>query len=224
MKNKIDEINPITELKFVSELNEQQLIFISQKDTWSYNQFEIIENITLYTGDIELDATYSKGNFYKNKEFEIKEPKYKFDLYPQGNDVIKANANNLPIANEQISTIMFDPPFLVGYTKKEPTGIMGKRFHGFRNINEMWQCYEECLAEFYRILKPKGYLIFKCQDTVSGGKQWWSENHIIMEADKIGFSCIDITLLFAKHRMIGHNHQKQKHARKFHSYFVVFQK
>jgi DNA modification methylase len=109
-------------------------------------------------------------------------------------------------------------------SKDNPTGIIGKRFHGFRYVPDLWKWYDECLVEFHRILKPGGFLIFKCQDTVSSGKQWLSHVHIINEAEKLGLYTKDFFVLNAKNRIKGHNHQVQKHARKFHSYFIVFEK
>jgi len=187
-------------------------------------QSEIIKNIIeLHCPQgIGLDCTYSKGNFYKNTG--IDEPLEKFDLYPQTDDTLEANANDLPHLDSTVESIMFDPPFLAGYTKEKPSGIMGKRFHGFRYVKDLWGWYEECLIEFHRVLQSKGILIFKCQDTVSSGKQWWSHVHIINEAEKIGFYCKDLFVLVAENRIVGHNHANQQHARKFHSYFLVFVK
>lgn len=189
----------------------------------SYDQHEIIRNIIdLHTGQIELDPTYSKGNFYKKAG--IDEPLEKFDIFPQTDDTLKSNANDLPHFNESLGTIMFDPPFVVGHTKDKPSGIIGERFHGFRYIKDLWKWYDECLAEFHRILIPGGWLIFKCQDTVSSGKQYLSHVHIINEAEKLGFYTKDFFILNSKNRIIGHNHKRQQHARKFHSYFIVFKK
>ena len=58
---------------------------------------------------IELDPTYSKGNFYKGN---FPEPVHKFDLYPQVPGVLQANAEDIPLVSDSINTIMFDPPFL----------------------------------------------------------------------------------------------------------------
>lgn len=191
--------------------------------TISFEQEEIIKNIiSLHTGKIELDATYSKGNFYNKTG--IEKPSHKFDLFPQSKEVKKANANKIPLAASSISCIMFDPPFLAGNTNGKNTGKMITRFTGFRYVPDLWKWYTECLTEFHRILKPKGHLIFKCQDTVSSGKQWFSHNYIMNEAEKIGYYNKDIFILLAKSRLIGHNHSIQKHARKFHSYFLVLQK
>lgn len=190
----------------------------------SYDQHEIIRNIIKLhcPQGIELDPTYSKGNFYNKAG--IDEPLEKFDLFPQTDDTLQADANDLPHLDNSVSSIMFDPPFLAGHTKQKPTGIIGKRFHGFRYIPELWQWYSECLEEFYRILEPAGVLIVKCQDTISSGKQWFSHLHIMNEAERIGFYNKDLFILLAKNRIIGHNHGNQQHARKFHSYFIVMTK
>ena len=105
----------------------------------SFKQSEIIQNIlTLEKIErIEIDSTYSKGNFYKNTG--ILQPSKKFDLIPQTGDTVMANANKLPLENNSVTSIMFDPPFLVGYTKDKPTGKMGKRFNGFAYIKDLWK-------------------------------------------------------------------------------------
>ena len=184
------------------------------------NQTQIIKDIlALYCPDgIDLDPTYSKGNFYK----QIEKPRLKSDLFPQADDVVKCDAASLWLENDSIQTIMFDPPFVAGHTKENPTGIIGERFHGFRYVSDLWEWYDKCLLEFHRVLKKNGVLIFKCQDTVSSGKQHLSHVHIINKAEELGFYSKDLFILTAKNRIIGHNHQVQKHARKFHSYFLVF--
>lgn len=192
--------------------------------TIGFNQQQMINDILeLHSPDgIELDPTYSKGIFYKSGE--VKQPLLKYDLFPQTDDTVMASADNLPIVESSIKSIMFDPPFIVGHTKDKPTGIIGQRFHGFRYIKDLWGWYDLCLAEHFRILKKGGVLIFKCQDTVSSGKQHLSHVHIINKAESLGFYTKDLFVLLAKSRLIGHNHANQKHARKFHSYFIVFEK
>ena len=186
------------------------------------NQTNLIKDIlNLHCPNgIDLDPTYSKGNFYKN----IPQPKLKSDLFPKHPDVVGCDASSLWLEDSSINSIMFDPPFIAGHTKDKPTGIIGERFHGFRYIPDLWDWYDKCLVEFHRVLKKDGVLIFKCQDTISSGKQWLSHVHIINKAEEIGFYTKDLFILTAKSRIIGHNHQIQKHARKFHSYFLVFEK
>jgi len=168
----------------------------------------------------DIDPTYSSGKFYKG----LQQPRKKFDLYPQTSDTVMSSSDSLPLDSDSVSSICFDPPFLAWHTKEDPTGIIGKRFHGFRYMQDVWDYYDRSLREFHRIVKKKGFVAFKCQDTVSSGKQWWSHVHIMQEAEKIGFVTKDIFINVAKNRMIGHNHANQKHARKFHSYWIVLQK
>ena len=186
----------------------------------SYDQQEIIKSIiSLHCPEgIECDPTYSKGLFYKNWD---SPPRLKFDLFPKTDDTQKASAEALPLDAGSVGSLMFDPPFIVGHTKDRPTGIMGERFHGFRYIQDLWEWYSLCIKEHARVLKKKGVYIFKCQDTVSSGKQHLTHVHVVNEMQARGFYVKDLFVLLAKSRIVGHNHAKQKHARKFHSYFIV---
>ncbi len=189
----------------------------------SYSQEEILNWILqLYCPNgFDLDPTYSKGVFYKN----IQEPRLKFDLKPQIEGVQQANCTNLPIETRSLKSIVFDPPFVAAIPKKEATGIIIKRFGYYRNIQtELWNMYYKALEEFYRILKFDGILVFKCQDTIDNGKQYFSHVEIINVAIKLGFYPKDLFVLLAKSRLMSPNMRMQQHARKFHSYFLIFKK
>lgn len=190
--------------------------------TTSDNQEQIIKwIIEMYCPEgIELDPTYSIGNFYKN----IPQPKLKFDIKPQIEDVKQADSTNLPLEDNSIKSIMFDPPFVVGIgTEQAKKSIMCERFGTYSNIqNDLWGMYHKSLKEFYRILKQDGILIFKCQDIVSCGLQFLSHVEIINRALEIGFYPKDIFVLTANNRMNRWSGKKQQHARKFHCYFIVF--
>lgn len=195
----------------------------------SYDQGEIIRDIlNLHVPEhkIDCDPTYSKGIFYTNTSIET--PRYKFDILPYNDTVIYADCRNLPLDNCSLNCIMFDPPFLAttGKSLKEENGnIINKRFGVYSNEKELHQFYIDSMKEFYRILKDKGILIFKCQDKVSSGKQYMSHVFIMNEAVKLGFYPKDLFILLAKSRIVADWQLKnQKNARKFHSYFWVFQK
>lgn len=196
----------------------------------SYDQSEIIQNIlTLHSpdGKIDLDPTYSKGNFYNNTG--IDKPKYIFDINPQSDEVKYGDSRNLPLGNGSIDCEMFDPPFLATTGKSLndscDNNIIAKRFGVYPSEKELHQFYVDSMKEAYRILKQNGILIFKCQDKVSSGKQYMSHVFIMNEAVKIGFYPKDLFILLAKNRVVADWQVKnQKNARKFHSYFWVFQK
>lgn len=215
----------------MTELKQQPLFCMNDQSkrfvkTISYNQEQILQDIIqLYIPDgIELDPTYSIGNFY-NK---VAKPKFKYDINPQVPDVKQADCRHLPHEANSIQSINYDPPFVIGLPagskNTEGSNLIFNRFSGFNSLLELWQFYYDSLTEFYRILKPNGWLIFKCQDTVSSAKQCLSHVEIINQALSIGFYPVDLFILLARTRIIGPEQWEQEHARKFHSYFIVFQK
>jgi tRNA G10 N-methylase Trm11 len=193
----------------------------------SHSQEKIIKDIIrLYIPNgIDVDPTYSKGVFYKH---DIQPPTHKFDIKPQVEGVVQACATNLPLADASVSSIMFDPPFLAttGKSLKGESGnLINRRFGVFPSEPELHTFYQKALKEFYRICAPKGFLIFKCQDKVSGGKQYFSHCFIYEEARKLGWYPKDLFVLEAKSRIVADwQKRNQQHARKYHSYFWVFQK
>lgn len=196
----------------------------------SYDQSEIIKNILLLhvpNGYIDCDSTYSTGNFYKDTG--VTPPLYKFDILPQADGVEYGDSRCLPLADESISCLMFDPPFLAttgcSLAKDDSSNKINKRFGVYPSEKELHQFYIDSLTEAYRVLRDKGILIFKCQDKVSSGKQYMSHCFIYDEAVKVGFYPKDLFILLAKNRIVADWQLKnQKNARKFHSYFWVFQK
>lgn len=195
-----------------------------------YDQESLIKGIlSLHVpkGEIDLDPTYSLGNFYKNTG--IRRPKYCYDINPQVSGVQYGDSRDLPLKDCSVDCEMFDPPFLAttgkSLTQSDDGNVINKRFGVYPNEKELHQFYVDSLAEAYRVLKDKGILIFKCQDKVSSGKQYMSHVFIMNEAVKAGFYPKDLFILLAKSRLAPEWQVKnQKNARKFHSYFWVFQK
>lgn len=193
----------------------------------SYSQQEILKWIKkLYIQDkqFECDVCYSKGVFYKNEQ----PPKYCFDVKPQFDFVKQCDCRKLPFDNNSLNNIVYDPPFLAtsGKSLKADSGnIINKRFGVYATEKELFQFYEDSIKEFSRILKSKGILVIKCQDKVSSGKQIISHKIILDYCEKYNFTCEDIFILLAKSRIVANwQIENQKHARKFHSYFLVLRR
>lgn len=193
----------------------------------SYEQDEIIQNILfLYNRGktFDADVTFSKGVFYKK----IERPKFCSDISPLFDFVHRFDCRDLPFRDSEINSLMYDPPFLATTGKSlldnQKNNIINKRFSVFPSEKELFQFYIDSIKEFYRVLQNNGILVVKIQDKVSSGKQYLSHNFIINEAEKIGFYCEDLFVLIAKNRIIANWQRNQKHARKFHSYFLVFRK
>lgn len=195
----------------------------------SYSQDEIINNILslhVPSHKIDCDPTYSKGVFYKGN---VPKPSMKYDLYPQTVDTIQADCRHLPIENNSINCLMFDPPFLAtkgpSLNEEKDNNVINKRFGVYPTEIELHQFYIDSIKEFYRILSTNGILIFKCQDKISSGTQYMTHVFVMNEAVKLGFYPKDLFILLAKNRIVADWQAKnQKNARKYHSYFWVFEK
>ena len=196
--------------------------------TIGYNETEIQENILKLFSDLdyyELDPCYSTGVFYKKG---LKQPRLKFDINPQSEETQNADVRSLPLEDESVKTIMFDPPFIIGVPNgskdTEGSNKTFNRFSGFNTKNEQAKFYYDSLKELHRVLKQNGIIAFKCQDTVSSGKQYMVHFEIISMAQAIGFYVKDLFILCKKHRMNSGKWNVQRHARKHHCYYLVLQK
>jgi len=190
-----------------------------------YDQDEILRSISILHNagnPFECDPTYSKGVFYRN----FPEPRLKFDLVPQLPEVRQADCRALPLAGASVQSIMFDPPFVMsGDTHKEiKTGKIMDRFSCFQNYKELTALYYPAIFEMYRILKPGGLLVFKCQDSVSSGQQYMTHIDTTTWAQEAGFYAKDLFILINSNLLMGPFWKNQQHARKAHSYFLVFRK
>ncbi|MCK5023830.1 MAG: hypothetical protein KAS04_06650 [Candidatus Aenigmarchaeota archaeon] len=187
----------------------------------SYDQHEILQNIIdlhLDGNDIQWDATYGNGSFYKKG---INRPVHCSDISPKYDFVSKVDCRDTAFFDGLLGNIMFDPPFLMTTGKGS---IIKDRFGSYSSMEDLYHMYHDSVKEFNRVLKTKGILIIKMQNTVMSGKQWWSVNQIEGFCFHNGFAKIDEFVLLAKHRMGQHNLKKQRHARKYHCYFLVFKK
>lgn len=169
--------------------------------------------------DIECDPMYFKGNFWKNG---LNKPKYRFDINPQTECCQFGDATNLPLENESLNSIILDPPFLFGIHGKTKDYYSSKTHTIFKNFDELEICYKGIIKEAFRVLKNKGILIFKCQDYTDSGTTM-THNHVFTWATCNGFYAKDIAIL-VKPNKIYNSRTTQRHLRKIHTYFWIFEK
>jgi len=201
--------------------------FVPVRSVYSSNH-DVIKNIMeLYKIEqFDLDCTYSRGLFWKD----LTPPRIKTDLVPVTEDTIQADSEDLPFEDGEMKSIMYDPPFVISgkmyKENKEGSSVIAKRFEGYTTYEKLTKNYFESLKELYRITDKGGFVIMKCQDTVSGGKNHFTHAMVMQMALKIGFYPRDLFILLAKMRInsFGGKWNKQHHARKYHSYYWVFEK
>ena len=176
----------------------------------------------------ECDLTYGNGVFWKN----IGNPRLCFDICPTEKWITKGDSTDIKLPNESLNNIVFDPPFLTyiknGKDHKDGGVIMSNRFGGYYSYEDLTKHYVLSLRETQRVLKNHGKLIFKCQDIIHNHKMHCTHDMVIRICEVFGLRLIDLFVLVANHRMPMPQESmpnfKQRHARIYHSYFLVFEK
>jgi len=74
------------------------------------------------------------------------------------------------------------------------------------------------------VLKQGGIFIVKCQDEVSANTQRLTHVEIINKLEGMGFYTKDLFVVVRTNNPVISRLKKQVHARKNHSYFLVFSK
>lgn len=187
--------------------------------TISYNQDEILAWIMkLYNNGnpFECDLTASKCIFWKNLPI----PTFLYDKYPQL-DVVKDLEETDSLPDESFASIVYDLPFIV--SDKNTDNIIKDRFTYFTSVEEAYNVNIEMLNRAFRLLKSKGLLIIKTMDCYKANLQIWISDFVVQEAFKRGLIMKDKFILLSRLRLFAPTH-KQHVARKYHSYFFVFQK
>jgi len=195
----------------------------------SDDQTEIIASIMkLCSIDrFDIDLTYGNGEFWKS----LPHPLMKIDIDPQQDDVIRASSTSVPLPDEFVNSVMFDPPFMT-YVRagREGNGqmVMARRFGGYWKYSELAEHYQHTAKEAHRLLRKGGIFVVKCQDIVHNHKL--HSTHMFMNQWCEGmFRLRDLFVLTAKNRMPIPQQKDtalkiQRHARIHHSYFMVFEK
>jgi len=172
------------------------------------------------------DVTYGKGVFWR------KIPKGTYQLYATDLKT-GVDCRNLPYENNSIDCVVFDPPYMHtpggtahnGHQNYEEYYKNNKGYKSDKKYHEaVLDLYFSGAKEAYRVLKNKGILIIKCQDEVCANKQRLTHVEIIVELEKMGYLTEDLFVLVRNGKPGVSRIIKQRHARKNHSYFLVFRK
>lgn len=197
--------------------------------------FPLILSLYVPVGAEIADVTYGKGVFWKR----INQADYhlRFSDIKMGID-----CRNLPYDNQTMDCVVLDPPYMEGFYRRNNDHLAGNgTFSSFREAYSDGSIYEQkagapkyhdaVLDMYYsagyeavRVLKTNGILIVKCQDEVSANKQHLTHVEIINEYTKHGLVIEDLFVMIRNNKPNISTLKKQVHARKNHSYFLVFRK
>lgn len=212
-----------------------------------YDQHSIIKDIIdVHMGGKPFDAdlTYSIGAFYGSFKrikgdgteeiYEIPRPEHTFDVCPQDEKTVKLDPwGKIPLDDGSVDSLMVDLPFVIAprdsastkkENEKEGSNITFKRFSSYYPVAELLDSYKHWIDEAFRVLKDDGVLVWKCQNTITGGKFLCTEEWSWLCALSVGFEELDRFTLLAKARLHSGKIKTQQHARNFSSVFWVFKK
>lgn len=189
------------------------------------------------------DVTYGKGVFRKNVRAGasklLSSDVHKLDT------TFQADCRALPYKSAILDCLVLDPPYMESLLRdtEEHRGAVGthvtfrEAYRGGVPENgqnpsdepKKWHAavidlYAKAGREAYRVLRKDGIFIVKCQDEVSAGKQWLTHVELINEYASIGFYAKDLFVVMRTNKPGVSRIKKQLHARKNHSYFLVFVK
>ena len=193
------------------------------------------------------DVTFEKGVFW-NKVDITKYELYPTDLYLKSETLNKfknlnpcsgIDCRNLPYEDNSFDCIVLDPPYMESFYRNNKNHMGGTGSHNaFRMAyssgngyetsstakyhDTVTEMYVNAGVEAYRVLKEKGILIVKCQDEVCSNKQRLTHVEIISAYESMGFYTKDMFIVVRNNKPVISRVIQQKHARKNHSYFIIF--
>ncbi|MBI5242580.1 MAG: helix-turn-helix domain-containing protein [Elusimicrobia bacterium] len=202
------------------------LVFSAQIGT-NDELFPHILSLYVAPGSKIADATYGKGIFWKSV------PKGTYRLL--ATDALEGvDCRSLPYGSDSIDCVVLDPPYM--HTPGGTAHVGHQNYEGYyRNnstTNGSGRKYHEAVLDLYfaagieahRVLRNQGIFVVKCADEVCANQQRLTHVELINEYCGGGFVVEDIFVLVRRNRPGVSRMLKQMHARKNHSYFLVFRK
>ncbi len=183
--------------------------------------------LSLYVepGSKIADVTYGKGVFWRRVPREL------YRLHPT--DLASGvDCRKLPYENSSLDAVVFDPPYM--HTPGGTAHVNHQNYEGYYRNNiasstakyheAVIQLYFEAAKEAWRVLREGGIYIVKCQDEVCANRQRLTHLEITNELSKYGFVPEDLFVVLRRGKPGVSRILRQAHARKNHSYFLVFLK
>lgn len=185
------------------------------------------------------DVTYGKGVFWKNvpeDTYDLTATDIDPEKSPSGESV---DCRDLPYDDESIDCLVLDPPYAEGFFRRNKDMLAGHGSHesfrdaytsestqtgGSKYHQAVLDLYSAAGEEAYRVLKDDGMFIVKVQDEVSANKQHLTHIQITNFFESLGFYTKDLFVTVRNNTPSVSGMYNQVHARKNHSFFMVYQK
>lgn len=189
--------------------------------------FPRILDLYVKPGSVVADVTYGKGVFWRHI------PAERYEL--RATDIQDGvDCRSLPWADGEIDCVVLDPPYMhsPGGTAHKTHAPFEDHYRNNGSGRQTGSKYHEAVLELYRdagreawrVLRERGVLIVKCQDEVCSNRQRFTHVEIMQMYDDLGYVAEDLFVVVRNNRPGVSRAIRQVHARKNHSYFLVFWK
>jgi hypothetical protein len=185
--------------------------------------------LTLYfkPGARIADTTYGKGVFWR----QVPRGVYRIIASDLAHGV---DARDLPFRDGALDGAVFDPPYMHAGGQNAHEDHQNFEHYYANNQREapaaaeahdaVLRLYFAAAQEAWRVLKPTGIYIVKCQDEVCANRQRLTHVEILNHLTSFGWLCEDLFVVVRSGRPGVSRMLKQLHGRKNHSYFLVLRK
>jgi hypothetical protein len=232
--------NETVQTKLVEEEGEEELI-LSAYVARNNEVFPRVLELHIEDGAKIVDVTWGKGVFWKDVDLSNYEV-YASDLdsgkSPSGYSV---DCRNLPYKDNSLDAVVIDPPYAEGFFRRNKEMLAGgdgsheqfrKNYSNGEVLDTNGSKYHQAVLDVYykagmeahRVLKEDGTLIVKTQDEVSANTQELTHIQITnFYEGELDFYTKDLFITVRSNKPAVSGMHKQVHARKNHSYFLIYE-
>lgn len=177
-------------------------------------------------GSRVADVTYGKGVFWRRV------PEGRYEVLPS--DLASGtDCRELPYEDASLDCVVLDPPYMhtpggtahrghqnyETYYRNNRSAGGGGKYH-----EAVLELYFAAAAEAFRVLREEGVLVAKCADEVCANRQRLTHVELVVELEANGWVAEDLFVVVRRAKPGVSRMLRQVHARKNHSYFLVFRK
>ena len=187
--------------------------------------FPFVLSLYVAKGSVIADVTYGQGVFWRR----VPTGAYRLLATDLTTGV---DCRSLPYENASVDCVVFDPPYM--HTPGGTAHVNHQNYEMYYRNNQAdsQSKYHEAVLDLYfaagreawRVLRSGGVYIVKCQDEVCANRQRLTHVELINELARQGFVAEDLFVVVRNGKPGVSCVLRQAHARKNHSYFLVFLK
>jgi SAM-dependent methyltransferase len=171
-----------------------------------------------------LDATVNAGRFWDGSSWDP----VGLDINPWFRPTVVGDNLSMPFTNHSFDVVVYDPPHIPNQGRDRQKDfntrfglvLKSSRENGY-NFSHLFSPF---VREAYRVLVPEGILFCKITDYVHNHRLQWAHIDLVQAAAAAGFVPCDCIVKIRKGPIVDPKWQTAHHARRRHSYWLVFRK